>query len=127
MSQRLCGRDHAHIQGVVGGDGDRRNLTIFVVEARNTHAGKLEEWPGWQGKGVVEDEFGNMFKPADGWSVWYPAPPGIHNDFPNRIPPTPNGTIYAVLYFERVPNTSKKITLTLPFDGMQVKFQGNHG
>lgn len=123
----LHANSNAHVQGVVGRDGDRRNLTIVVAEARNTHAGKIVDWPGWQDKGQVEDEFGNLFKPTDGWSVWYPAPPGIPNDFPNRIPPTTGEAIRGVLYFERVPVTSKRITITLPFEGMQVRFLGNHG
>ncbi|MFO0806856.1 MAG: hypothetical protein U0791_27435 [Gemmataceae bacterium] len=117
----------AHIQGVRGGDGDRRNLTILFLEGRNTHAGRIVEWAGWQGVGEIEDEFGNKFKPADGWSVIYPGLETWANDFPKRIPPTTGEPVKAVLYFERVPATSKKLTVTLPLEGVQLRFQGKHG
>jgi len=117
----MWGHSNAHISGYVG-DNSRLNLLVLHVQAKNTHAGKIIEWPGWRNKGVVEDEFGNKFSPAGGWSLFM----GAANDFPSRIPPTQRDPIPAVLYFERVPDTSKTITVTLPLDDKLVKFMGKH-
>ena len=54
-----------HIRGLVGSN-DRSSLLILELQARNTHAGRMIDWPGWQGKGWVEDEFGNKFMPVEG-------------------------------------------------------------
>jgi hypothetical protein len=104
-------------------------MMLVRLRVENTGRGKIIDWPGWQGKAVVEDEHGNRFKPLalEGWSAL------PHNDIIGggwsgdtgaRVHP---GTTYVnALYYEYAPPTSRHIIVTAPLAGRQVRFRGPH-
>ena len=102
-------------------------MMMVVLSIQNTGKGKIAEWAGWQGKGVLEDEHGNKFKPLDlrGWSC-LPANDtlggGWDGDSGSRI--HPGETYRNALYHEYAPPTSKEVVITLPLDGRSLRFRG---
>ena len=79
------------------------------------------------GKGVIEDEHGNRFKPLDlrGWSC-LPSNNtlggGWDGDSGSRI--HPGETYRNALYHEYAPPTSHQVVITLPLDGRTLRFRG---
>lgn len=118
----------AHAQQMGGqyfGSYRSSRATILRLSIKNTHRGKIAEWAGWQGKSVIEDEHENKFEPLSlrGWKNI----PGngigdVDPDYKDRI--DPGKTMLSGLYFEYMPVTSKKVTVTLPLDGRQIRFHG---
>jgi hypothetical protein len=104
------------------------NATLVHIRIKNTSGGKIAEWAGWQGKGEIEDEYGNKFKPRNlsGWS-WLPdnTPDGWDGDFSTRI--FPDKTYDNAAYYESIPATSKQGVVRLPLNGQIVKFRGRLG
>jgi hypothetical protein len=103
-------------------------MTLVHLSIRNTSEGKVADWAGWQGKGVIEDEHGNTFRPVSvrGWAgLPNNEPDGWDGDFSTRIDP---GTTYEnAIYFEYAPPTSHQAVVTLPLGGHELRFRGPIG
>jgi hypothetical protein len=112
--------------GSTGGEYLGRFATLeasFVqVEVTNTSKTKIVDWAGWHGKGEMVDEHDNRFEPRStaGWTL-----DGPRADRATRI--NPGETYKTILYFQPLPPTSKRVTITLPLGGKQVKFSGRLG
>ena len=104
------------------------NLSLVHIRIKNVSPDKVVEWPGWQGKGEIEDEHGHKLMPVslNGWS-WLPSntPDGWDGDFAARI--QPGATYENAVYFEPIPETSRQAIVTFPLTGRTVKFHGPIG
>jgi hypothetical protein len=116
------------ISGQNYGQFNTLNASLVHVKISNHSSGKIVDWPGWQGKGEIEDEHGNLFHPISlrGWS-WLPGntPDGWGGDFATRINP---GTTYEnCVYYEPIPKTSHELKVRVPLLDKTVVFQGPPG
>lgn len=121
-SQPFAGQHHGRFTNV--------NLTVAMIEVKNTSAGKIASWQGWQGRATVEDEHGNRFAPIDldGWSgLPFNGTPGATwgGDVGAKI--APGQTYVNALYHEPAPATSKRLTVSVPLGGETLAFSGRVG
>jgi hypothetical protein len=89
------------------------------IKLQNTSSVKIADWSGWYFKGGLQDEHGNVFKHMQilGW-IFPVNPP----DLSERI--NPGKAIYTSLFFDEIPQTSKKFIFKAPLNGKILVWKG---
>jgi hypothetical protein len=116
------------VPGQKNGRSDTRQMLCVIVRVNNTNPRNAVEWAGWQGRGIVEDEYGCRSMPADltGWSR---VPEGFFPEW-DRMPINtrtkiaPGEAHESVVFFERALPGSREAIVTFPLDGVTLRFRG---